>query len=87
MMVLLKKYLNCQESNKLFDSLEDAATQYAKMTVINTDLLKYSPSEIAFGSFAYACMYFFNDYRIGKTKIEAIKGFFQDLVKQDIFNY
>ena len=89
MMFLLKKQLNCQESKKLFDSLEDAATQYAKMTVINTDLLKYRPSEIAFGAFANACNYVFNDekFKLDKTKIQAIVGFFQNLVKQDIFNY
>lgn len=56
-MLLLKKQFDSPEYNPILEQLEKATIQYIKMAMINERLLKYSPSQLAFGAFSNACKY------------------------------
>ena len=85
-----------EDKKVIFDSLELAAFQYAKMTLVNAEMCKLKPSEIAFGALSNACNYL-KELHQSKTTIhyadtindvdvlKQIIGFFQVLFQKSVF--
>ena len=85
-MMLVKKEVWYEESKHLYNTLELAAFQYAKMTLINADFCHYKPSEIAFGALSNACNYLINDkFAQDRSIIKQIVVLFQVLFQKSVF--
>lgn len=85
-MMLLRSELT-QGYDYIFDDLEKAAVQHAKMVVLDHRMMEFKPSEIAIGCFSSACSLLFEQNGIGHTRrMEAVYGFFQHMLLEGVFN-
>ena len=81
-MLLLKKQFDSPEYNPTLELLEKATIQYIKMAMINERLLKYSPSQLAFGAFSNACKYILDATNLWtKPQMDKIHNFFKELME------
>jgi hypothetical protein len=87
-MIVLKKNVSYPDNRILYSTLERTSLQYAKMAIIDSEMVEHKPSEIAFASMSNACILLSKDGKFShkKNKLNEVIGFFQTLFSKAPFN-